>query len=97
MRNLKELTSRENLGTVDIYEKGYGKDAANVAKDAVAFAGANDYDVVLVDTAGRAHTNTQLMAALEKLVAFAKTDLDLATILLDRLRILQDLWAWAED
>lgn len=75
VRNLKELTSRENLGAVDIYEKGYGKDAANVAKDAVAYAESNGYQVVLVDTAGRAHTNTQLMAALEKLVNFAKPDL----------------------
>lgn len=75
VRNLKELTARENLGAVDIYEKGYGKDAANVAKDAVAYAEANDYQVVLIDTAGRAHTNTQLMAALEKLVDFAKPDL----------------------
>lgn len=75
VRNLKELTARENLGGVDIYEKGYGKDAANVAKDAVAFAGSNNNDVVLIDTAGRAHTNTQLMAALEKLVDFAKPDL----------------------
>jgi signal recognition particle receptor subunit alpha len=75
VRNLKELTAREQLGAVDIYEKGYGKDAANVAKDAVAYAATNDYQVVLVDTAGRAHTNTQLMAALEKLVDFAKPDL----------------------
>jgi signal recognition particle receptor subunit alpha len=75
VRNLKELTARENLGAVDIYEKGYGKDAANVAKDAVAYADANNYQVVLIDTAGRAHTNTQLMAALEKLVDFAKPDL----------------------
>ncbi|RMD43462.1 hypothetical protein DV735_g1656, partial [Chaetothyriales sp. CBS 134920] len=75
VRNLKELTERESLGAVDIYQKGYGKDAANVAKDAVAFAAEHDYQVVLIDTAGRAHTNTQLMAALEKLVDFAKPDL----------------------
>ena len=75
VRNLKELTERENLGAVDIYQKGYGKDAANVAKDAVAFAAENVYQVVLIDTAGRAHTNTQLMAALEKLVDFARPDL----------------------
>lgn len=75
VRNLKELTERENLGVVNIYERGYGKDAANVAKDAVAFAAANDYQVVLIDTAGRAHTNTQLMASLEKLVDFAQPDL----------------------
>ena len=75
VRNLTELTAREGLGAVSIYEKGYGKDAANVARDAVAFATENDYQVVLVDTAGRAHTNTQLMGALEKLVDFAKPDL----------------------
>ncbi|KIV91078.1 hypothetical protein PV10_05661 [Exophiala mesophila] len=75
VRNLKELTEREHLGAVNIYERGYGKDAANVAKDAVSFAAANDYQVVLIDTAGRAHTNTQLMASLEKLVDLAKPDL----------------------
>ncbi|KIX98054.1 uncharacterized protein Z520_06133 [Fonsecaea multimorphosa CBS 102226] len=75
VRNLRELTAREGLGAVSIYERGYGKDAANVARDAVTFAKENDYQVVLIDTAGRAHTNTQLMAALEKLVDFAKPDL----------------------
>lgn len=75
VRNLRELTERENLGAVSIYERGYGKDAANVAKDAVSFAAANDFQVVLIDTAGRAHTNTQLMASLEKLVDLAKPDL----------------------
>lgn len=74
VRNLKELSARENVGRVDLYQKGYGKDAANVAKDAVAFAGANDFNVVLIDTAGRAHNNTQLMSALEKFGDFAKPD-----------------------
>ena len=74
VRNLKELSARENVGRVDLYEKGYGKDAANVAKDAVTFANANDFNVVLIDTAGRAHNNTQLMSALEKFGDFAKPD-----------------------
>src|SRR3984885_15952395 len=29
VRNLKELSSRENVGYVDLYQKGYGKDGAN--------------------------------------------------------------------
>lgn len=74
VRNLKELSARENVGRVDLYEKGYGKDAANVAKDAVAFAGVSDFNVVLIDTAGRAHNNSQLMSALEKFGDFAKPD-----------------------
>lgn len=74
VRNLRELSERENVGRVDLYEKGYGKDAANVAKDAVAFAAVNDFNVVLIDTAGRAHNNTQLMSALEKFGDFARPD-----------------------
>jgi signal recognition particle receptor subunit alpha len=56
VRNLKELTSREG-GEVDLYQKGYGKDAANVAKDAVTFAAQEGFDVVLIDTAGRRHND----------------------------------------
>lgn len=56
VRNLKELTAREG-GEVQLYEKGYGKDAANVAKDSVGFAAQNGFDVVLIDTAGRRHND----------------------------------------
>lgn len=53
VRNLRELVEREGGGEVDIYQKGYGKDAANVARDAVEHAAQNGFDVVLIDTAGR--------------------------------------------
>ena len=56
VRNLKELSSREG-GEVELYQKGYGKDAANVAKDAVTFADQEGFDVVLIDTAGRRHND----------------------------------------
>lgn len=42
---------------MELYQKGYGKDAANVAKDAVTFATQEGYDVVLIDTAGRRHND----------------------------------------
>lgn len=73
-RNLKELSSRENIGSVELYEKGYGKDAANVAKDAVSYAAANAFDVVLIDTAGRRHNDQRLMSSLEKFAKFANPD-----------------------
>ena len=89
VRNLKELTAREG-GEVQLYEKGYGKDAANVAKDSVTYATQIGYDVVLIDTAGRRHndqacssyifsnsrlTNQQrLMSSLEKFAKFAQPD-----------------------
>ncbi|KAJ9294570.1 hypothetical protein DTO271G3_6838 [Paecilomyces variotii] len=73
-RNLKELSARENVGEVELYEKGYGKDAANVAKDAVAYATSNKFDVVLIDTAGRRHNDQRLMSSLEKFAKFANPD-----------------------
>ena len=74
VRNLKELSARENLGHVDLYQKGYGKDAASVARGAVDFAAANGFNVVLIDTAGRQHNNTSLMSSLEKFTKSAKPD-----------------------
>ncbi|KAJ5545523.1 hypothetical protein N7535_006091 [Penicillium sp. DV-2018c] len=71
---LKELSVRENAGDVEIYQKGYGKDAANVAKDAVDYAAANQFDVVLIDTAGRRHNDQRLMSSLEKFAKFANPD-----------------------
>lgn len=73
VRNLKELTVREG-GKVELYQKGYGKDAANVAKDAVTFAGQEGFDVVLIDTAGRRHNDQRLMSSLEKFAKFAQPD-----------------------
>ncbi|KAF2804306.1 P-loop containing nucleoside triphosphate hydrolase protein [Mytilinidion resinicola] len=73
VRNLKELSKREG-GEVDIFEKGYGKDAANIAADAVTFAKENKYDVVLIDTAGRRHNDARLMSSLEKFAKLAKPD-----------------------
>jgi signal recognition particle receptor subunit alpha len=72
-RNLKELSAREG-GQVELYEKGYGKDAANIARDAVAYANSAEFDVVLIDTAGRRHNDQRLMSSLEKFAKFAQPD-----------------------
>lgn len=73
VRNLKELSKREG-GEVDLFEKGYGKDAANIAADAVASAKANNFNVVLIDTAGRRHNDQRLMSSLEKFGKLANPD-----------------------
>lgn len=73
VRNLKELSKREG-GEVDLFEKGYGKDAANIAADAVAHASKNGFNVVLIDTAGRRHNDQRLMSSLEKFGKLAKPD-----------------------
>lgn len=60
-----------------LFERGYQKDAAGVAADAIAFSKDEGYDVVLVDTAGRMQDNEPLMRALAKLVTHNSPDLTL--------------------
>ncbi|XP_049581129.1 signal recognition particle receptor subunit alpha [Syngnathus scovelli] len=60
---------------VQLYEKGYGKDAAGIAMEAIAYARNQAFDVVLVDTAGRMQDNAPLMTALAKLIAVNMPDL----------------------
>lgn len=74
----KMATDNEQLGSIDLYERGYGKDAASVARDAVSFAagGGKDraFDVVLIDTAGRRHNDTRLMSSLAPFARAANPD-----------------------
>ncbi|XP_004714222.1 signal recognition particle receptor subunit alpha [Echinops telfairi] len=60
---------------VQLFEKGYGKDAAGIAMEAIAFARNQGFDVVLVDTAGRMQDNAPLMTALAKLITVNTPDL----------------------
>ncbi len=60
---------------IPILKGKYGADAASIAFDAVKHAGAKGIDVVLIDTAGRLHSNADLMKELEKLIRVAKPDL----------------------
>ena len=46
--------------------QGYGKDAADIAKHAIEYSRKNNFDVVLIDTAGRMQDNEPLMRALSK-------------------------------
>ncbi|KAH9997500.1 SRP54-type protein [Russula vinacea] len=64
----------DSKGRVELYERGYGKDAAGIAKEAIAYARDNDFDIVLIDTAGRMQDNEPLMRALAKLVSVNNPD-----------------------
>ncbi|KAJ2303874.1 hypothetical protein IWW55_002703 [Coemansia sp. RSA 2706] len=71
VRNLRALSENQD---VEIFERGYGKDSAAIARDAIASGTANGFDVVLIDTAGRMQDNEPLMRALSKLVSVNKPD-----------------------
>jgi signal recognition particle receptor subunit alpha len=72
---VEQLRVHANNLNVDIFERGYGKDSAEIAKQALTFAKQNGYDVCLIDTAGRMQDNEPLMRAIAKLVAVNSPDL----------------------
>lgn len=68
-------THAAKLGGVPLYERGYEKDPAKVAAEAIKVAQRDGRDVVLVDTAGRMQDNEPLMRALSNLIALNEPDL----------------------
>jgi fused signal recognition particle receptor len=60
-----EIWAQRN--SVEVIKQKSGADPAAVVFDAVAAAKARSTDVVIVDTAGRLHTKSNLMAELEKM------------------------------
>ncbi len=56
----------------ELVAKQMGADPAGVAYDAITKAVSENYDVVLIDTAGRLHTKTNLMEELKKIVRVIK-------------------------
>ncbi|GAA5962375.1 hypothetical protein JCM21900_005099 [Sporobolomyces salmonicolor] len=71
---LEEELGGGGAGKIELFEKGYGKDAAGIAKDAIAYGKQNGFDVVLIDTAGRMQDNEPLMRALAKLITVNQPD-----------------------
>ncbi len=74
---IQQLEEHANKLGVKIIKHEYGSDSAAVAFDAIKHAEARHNDVVLIDTAGRLHSNKDLMLELKKLIKVAKPDLKL--------------------
>nr|WCZ58701.1 signal recognition particle receptor subunit alpha [Seculamonas ecuadoriensis] len=72
---VEQLRVHQRALDVSLFHRGYGKDPAAIAKEAIAEATRNAYDVVLIDTAGRMQDNTPLMEALAKLIHVNTPDL----------------------
>lgn len=70
VKNLNKMVE----GRVEIYQRGYGRDAAQIAQDGIKYGESHGFDVVLIDTAGRMQDNGPLMLALAKLVSLTVPD-----------------------
>jgi fused signal recognition particle receptor len=61
-----------------VVRQGQGSDPAAVLFDAIAASRARDIDVLIVDTAGRIHTKSNLMQELEKMRRIASREIEAA-------------------
>jgi fused signal recognition particle receptor len=64
---VEQLTIWSQRLGCEIVKNAQGSDPASVAHDACEKAKARNFDVLIVDTAGRLHTQTHLMRELEKI------------------------------
>jgi fused signal recognition particle receptor len=71
---IEQLTIHSERLGVKIIKHKAGSDPAAVAYDAVEHAKARYKDIVLIDTAGRMQTNTNLMDEMKKIQRIAKPD-----------------------
>ncbi|MAG08639.1 signal recognition particle-docking protein FtsY [Candidatus Woesearchaeota archaeon] len=72
---IEQLEVWGNKLNVPVIKHDYGSDPAAVAFDAISMAKARKLDAVLIDTAGRMHSNQNLMDELKKIDRVANPDL----------------------
>lgn len=77
---LEQLEIHASRVGAPIIKGKYGADPAAVAKDGLIHAAKNKYDVVLVDTAGRMHTDRDLMEELRKVVRVVRPNLKILVL-----------------
>ena len=77
---IEQLEEHARRVGVRIIKHQYGADPAAVAFDAVNYARAHSVNAVLIDTAGRMGTNTNLLEEMKKIVRVAKPDLTILVV-----------------
>jgi len=78
--SLEQLEEHAKKIGVKVIKHKYGADPAAVAFDAIAHAKANGIDFVLVDSAGRAHTNKNLIDQLKKICKVNNPDMKILVL-----------------
>src|SRR3989338_7400411 len=73
--SIEQLQQHADRLGIKMIKHNYGSDPAAVAFDAIRYAQAKNIDVVLIDTAGRMHSNVNLIDEMKKIIRVAKPDL----------------------
>jgi len=75
--SIQQLEEQGKRVGVKVIKHDYGSDPAAVGFDAVKYAKQKDLDVVLIDTAGRQHSNINLRDEMKKIIRVVNPDLKL--------------------
>ncbi|MFQ6020496.1 MAG: signal recognition particle-docking protein FtsY [Candidatus Aenigmatarchaeota archaeon] len=78
--SIEQLEEHGRKLGIEVIKQKYLADPAAVVFDAVKHAEAKDIDVILADTAGRSHTNINLMDELKKIIRVNKPDLKILVL-----------------
>lgn len=76
VRGSKNSRGKSGNDFVELFEAGYGGSdlVTKIAKQAIKYASDNEFDIVLMDTAGRRHNDPTLMSPLKSFAEQAKPD-----------------------
>jgi len=72
--SIEQLKKHGDKLGINVIAHEYGSDPASVGFDAIKYVEKNHIDCVLIDTAGRMHTEKNLMAQIEKIAKVTKPD-----------------------
>ena len=78
--SIEQLQEHGSRIGVEVIKHSYGADSAAVIFDAMKHAAADNSKLVLADTAGRSHSNVNLMDELKKVVRVNKPDLKILVL-----------------
>ena len=78
--SLEQLEEHAKKIGVDVIKHNYGSDPAAVAYDAISHAKSKGINFVLIDSAGRTHTNENLIEEMKKIIRVNKPDLKVLVI-----------------
>jgi len=77
--SIEQLKKHGEKVGVKVIAHEYGSDPASVGFDAIKYAEKNNIDCVIIDTAGRMHTATNLLKEMEKIKRVCNPDLTIFT------------------
>jgi fused signal recognition particle receptor len=73
--SIEQLKTHADRLKVPLTSNQYGSDPSSVAFDAISYAKSHKIQCVLIDTAGRMYTKSNLLKEMEKIIRISKPDL----------------------